>query len=896
MRSQIVQPWLTVKLKHFKRLSLGIQPFQLANQLRVAVMTGLETVRNGTSVAAHGVGRLSGRMSQAGVGAAAIAVGIVMMTAMVTYAGPEAVGLLALALLAVAGLFFVFGTLAGYVRVDSAGPFGHLERAVAKDAELAFEIAAADGSVVYANAEAARLRGRSATSIEGLLSSLPGAADAAYRLAAATTRNETRSEDVFIPSAPRTLIASEPGGRWLRVSVKPFHPPVGVSDDRRMALWTAADISVDRRRETDVTGRLAAALAHYDTMPMGVAALAADGTLVHLNSTLQRLLHLDAVPTKPLALADVLTAGSAEMVLSALAGAQAGPAHFDVDLVREDGTAVPVHVVIEPHAREVRTADHRAQNSTVRTLLVLERQTRGTTAATRLDGTDDRFQRLFNSAPFGVATIDQGGCVINANAAFQRMFPDGDQAQNSIVKRLTGNAGQDQRKAVEAAIVRALAGRVSASPLEVGSGAEAQVARQLHINPLTVGMDPREAAVIYVSDATEQKSLELKFAQSQRMEAVGKLAGGIAHDFNNVLTVIIGLSDLLLQTRRPTDNGYGDIIQIRDNARRAASMVKQLLAFSRKQTLEPAVLAVNEVLQDFAFTFKKTIGEQIDVKHLPTRDLWPIKADRTQFDQVLLNLAVNAKDAMPNGGRLRLRAKNISERESLKFGGAGMPAGEYVLIEAEDTGMGMSSDVMTKIFEPFFTTKDVGKGTGLGLSTVYGIVKQTGGFIYAVSEIGRGTTFRVFLPRHIVTAEEEAATLAAVEAKKKEVPRDLTGTGRVLLVEDEDGVRGFAVRALQRQGYEVLEAISGVEALDVMAAEGGKIDLVVSDVIMPEMDGPTMYNEMIKTYPGLKIIFMSGYPSDAFDKTLDPKASFAFLQKPVNLVQLATKVKEVLAA
>jgi two-component system, cell cycle sensor histidine kinase and response regulator CckA len=605
-----------------------------------------------------------------------------------------------------------------------------------------------------------------------------------------------------------------------------------------------------------------------------------------LNATLQRLLRLEATPVKSLPLVDILPPGIADLILGTFATGQAETSSFDVDLVREDGTATPVQLVI--NAEQPDTATGAAK----RTLLVLER----VVTASGATGTDDRFQRMFNSAPFGVATIDSTGGVINANAAFQRMFPEGTDQQRSIVKRLTSHAGQDQRSAVEAAIVRALAGRVSASPLEVGSGAEAQVARQLHINPLTVGLDAREVAVIYVADATEQKALELKFAQSQRMEAVGKLAGGIAHDFNNVLTVIIGLSDLLLQTRRPTDSGYGDIIQIRDNAQRAAGMVKQLLAFSRKQTLEPVVLAVNEVLQDFAFTFKKTIGEQVDVKHQPTRDLWPVKADRTQFDQVLLNLAVNAKDAMPGGGRLRLRAKNISERESLKFGGAGMPAGEYVLIEAEDTGMGMTQAVMTKIFEPFFTTKDVGKGTGLGLSTVYGIVKQTGGFIYAVSEVGQGTTFRVFLPRHIVTIEEEAEVAAAAEAKKKEVPRDLTGTGRVLLVEDEDGVRGFAVRALQRQGYEVLEAISGVEALEVMAEVGGKIDIVVSDVIMPEMDGPTMYNEMLKTYPGLKIIFMSGYPSDAFDKTLDPKASFAFLQKPVNLVQLATKVKEVLAS
>ncbi len=890
MRSQTVTPWLTVKLRYFKRLSRRMQSQPRANQLWSRAMQGIEQNLAGPLAAVQAASWHRGRVAQAALGAATVGLAVVILSALVAYIGPESIGLTALALLAVSGLFFVFGTLAGYVRIDAASPAGYLERAITRDAEQAFEISAADGSIVYANRSAVQLRGRSAASIEALLSAQQGSADVAYRLASAAARGESACEDIFVAALGRTsrtlgIVPNQPTmGLWLRIAVKPFHPPAGVSDDRRMALWTAVDITSDRVRETDVTGRLAAALAHYDTMPIGVAALAADGTLSHLNTTLQRMLGLDKAPHKPMPLADAVSAGAAELVIGSTQALSTEPARFDLDLVREDGTAVPIQLVIQAGR----------DGSATRTVMVLKRATVGYSSIEQAGGTDDRFQRMFNAAPFGVATIEHSGAVINANAAFQRMFPDGDDTQRSIVKRLTGNAGQDQRTAVEAAIVRALAGRVSTSPLEVGSGAEAQVARLLHINPLTVGVDPREAAVIYVADATEQKALELKFAQSQRMEAVGKLAGGIAHDFNNVLTVIIGLSDLLLQTRRPTDNGYGDIIQIRDNARRAAGMVKQLLAFSRKQTLEPVVLAVNDVLQDFAFTFKKTIGEQVDVKHVPTRDLWPVKADRTQFDQVLLNLAVNAKDAMPTGGRLRLRAKNVSERESLKFGGAGMPAGEYVLIEAEDTGMGMTPEVMTKIFEPFFTTKDVGKGTGLGLSTVYGIVKQTGGFIYAVSDVGRGTTFRVFLPRHIVTAEEEAEVAAAAEAKKKEVPRDLTGTGRVLLVEDEDGVRGFAVRALQRQGYEVLEAISGVEALEVLEAAGGKVDLVVSDVIMPEMDGPTMYNEMIKTYPGLKIIFMSGYPSDAFDKTLDPKASFAFLQKPVNLVQLATKVKEVM--
>jgi two-component system cell cycle sensor histidine kinase/response regulator CckA len=395
--------------------------------------------------------------------------------------------------------------------------------------------------------------------------------------------------------------------------------------------------------------------------------------------------------------------------------------------------------------------------------------------------------------------------------------------------------------------------------------------------------------VLYAIDATEQKALELKFAQSHKMEAVGKLAGGVAHDFNNVLTAIIGFSDLLLQTHRQTDPSYRDIMNIKSSANRAAGLVRQLLAFSRRQTLQPEVLELGEALTDLAPLVNRSLGETIELKILPGRDLWYIKADKTQLTQVIINLAVNAKDAMPEGGCLTIRTRNISERESVKLATSGMAAGEYVLIEVEDTGVGIEADVMAKIFEPFFTTKDVGKGTGLGLSTVYGIVKQTGGYIFADSEVGQGTTFRVYLPRHIVSEEEVAAQRAE---KKKEGTRDLTGSGRVLLVEDEDVVRNFAARALARQGYEVLEAGTGVEALEVMEREKGKVDIVVSDVIMPEMDGPTLLKELRKTNPGLKFIFVSGYPDDAFKKNLDDNEAYSFLPKPFTLSQLAARVKE----
>ncbi|NJM35413.1 MAG: response regulator, partial [Rhodomicrobium sp.] len=276
------------------------------------------------------------------------------------------------------------------------------------------------------------------------------------------------------------------------------------------------------------------------------------------------------------------------------------------------------------------------------------------------------------------------------------------------------------------------------------------------------------------------------------------------------------------------------------------------------------------------------------------RDLWLVKVDPTQFQQVVINLAVNARDAMPGGGELTIRTSNISERESAKLGHAPMEPGEYVLCEVSDSGTGIPPEVMDKIFEPFFSTKEVGKGTGLGLSTVYGIVKQTGGYIFAESEVGVGTTFKIYLPR---CEEATAVAESAVEKPaKKEPARDLTGSATVLLVEDEDAVRSFAARALATRGYKVLEAASGVQALDVMSEHGGDVDIVVSDVVMPEMDGPTLLKHLRKTNPQIKIIFVSGYAEEAFRNNLDESEKFTFLPKPFSLKKLAAAVKETLEA
>jgi two-component system, cell cycle sensor histidine kinase and response regulator CckA len=364
-----------------------------------------------------------------------------------------------------------------------------------------------------------------------------------------------------------------------------------------------------------------------------------------------------------------------------------------------------------------------------------------------------------------------------------------------------------------------------------------------------------------------------------------------------VLTAIIMAADLLLTNHRPSDQSFPDIMNIKQNANRAASLVRQLLAFSRRQTLRPEVLNLTDVLADLRTLLARLVGPEVKLAVEHGRDLWPVRADIGQLEQVVVNLAVNARDAMPDGGELSVRTRNVPAGESAAFGYREMPAGDYVLIEVADTGTGIPPEVIKKIFEPFFTTKEVGKGTGLGLSMVYGIIKQTGGFIFCESEPGKGATFRIFLPRHVAAAGAEPDSKPATAAlPMKEAPKDLSGSATVLLVEDEDAVRMGGMRALTSRGYTVHEASSGVEALEIFNELDGKVDIVVSDVVMPEMDGPTLLGELRKIQPDIKFVFVSGYAEEAFSKNLPADARFGFLPKPFSLKQLATIVKDMLEA
>jgi two-component system cell cycle sensor histidine kinase/response regulator CckA len=790
--------------------------------------------------------------------------------------------LAALAVLAMVGTFFLFGLAAGHIRIgETSEPSALLHDAVEQLGQ-GIEIAARDGSPVYANAAFREIVGVDSNgkprALEEAFASEPVAAECLFRLMRAAERGETHEEEFRVRGAD----ARGRSARWIRLGVRSLQKPGTAGDGS--TLWHIADITNDRAREAEAVRDLEASLAYYDTMPVGLVAAGAGGAVTHLNATLAGWIGLDpgAIRSRAITLADIFADTGEALLRTAAAQSSGQTVKLELDIVRVDGVRIPVEIVSQPT---------RPGQGAELTALVLNRASasmdNGAAAA------DVSFARFFHAAPFGIATLDGDGRILSANGAFARMFLDERKGgAKGIVDVFARSADATAREAIGNALQQVVDGRASVEPIEISSGGEPPLTRRIYMSPIAQARRQGEVAVAYVIDATEQKSLELKFAQSQKMEAVGKLAGGIAHDFNNVLTAIIGFSDLLLQTHRPTDPAYKDIMNIKQNANRAAGLVRQLLAFSRQQTLQPEMLDLGEVLTDFSALLNRALGEKVELKILNGRDLWNVKADRTQFDQVILNLAVNAGDAMPNGGRLTIRTRNVGERDSVKLASLGIEQGEYVLIEVEDTGVGMPPEVMSKIFEPFYTTKDVGKGTGLGLSTVYGIIKQTGGYVFPESEVGAGTTFRIYLPRHIPDAEEAAE---AKRAQKKELPRDLTGAGRVLLVEDEDSVRNFAGRALKRQGYEVFEASTGLEALEVVEREGDRIDIVVSDVVMPEMDGPTLLSELRGRNPSLKVIFISGYPDEVFKKSLDPNQQFAFLSKPFTLPQLAAKVKEELA-
>jgi len=502
---------------------------------------------------------------------------------------------------------------------------------------------------------------------------------------------------------------------------------------------------------------------------------------------------------------------------------------------------------------------------------------------------EDRFQKLFEEAPVGICMLNEKLMIIDTNQSLSLMLNLPRDVING--KKLITYIEDESQLLVENWLKKLFREEVADPFIEVPIKGKKEIIAQIYARKFKKDKN----IFLHFIDLTERKKLETQFAQSQKMQAVGQLAGGIAHDFNNLLTAMIGFADLLLLRHQPGDPSFSDIMQIKQNANRAANMVRQLLAFSRQQTLQSRVLNPTDILTELSHLIRRLIGVNIELNISHSSNQGNIKADQGQMEQVIINLAVNSRDAMPEGGILTIDSGSLTTYEDIKLGGEDiLPMGEWVTISVKDTGTGISSDVISRIFEPFFSTKPVGSGTGLGLATVHGIIHQTGGYISVESKIGEGTSFTLYLPHYKENAND--ILIAKTELNKaeeeKETITDLTGSSKILLVEDEDAVRIFSSRALSNKGYEVFDASGGVAALNIIKEKSMKPDLLITDVMMPEMDGTTLAKKVREIYPDMKIIFMSGYAEDKFKEHVGGNAYF--LPKPFTLKKLATKVKEVI--
>lgn len=491
----------------------------------------------------------------------------------------------------------------------------------------------------------------------------------------------------------------------------------------------------------------------------------------------------------------------------------------------------------------------------------------------------------FEDLPVPLIRFRADGTIVVANRAARELTGVSPGEPTSLADLVEG-LGRPVRDWMEDVLSERLAGGSEVARLR-RPGAEVFV--QITLRRTVDAGVPELFAIL--QDATAIKTLEAQVVQAQKMQAIGQLAGGIAHDFNNLLTAISGHCDLLMVRHDAYDPDYADLAQIQQNANRAAGLVGQLLAFSRKQTLKPQRLDLEEVLSDLTHLLNRLLGEKVVLRLEHAPDLRPVRCDRRQLEQVIMNLVVNARDAMPDGGNVRIETETLHLTEAQHRGRAVVPAGDYAVIRVKDTGTGIPPDLLDKVFEPFFTTKRTGEGTGLGLSTVYGIVKQSGGFIFVDSQLGTGTCFDLYLP---VFAGVDEADATSAPARPERIGPRRPATGVVLLVEDEAPVRTFASRALRMRGFTVVEADSAESALEALKDPRLVVDIFVTDVVMSGMDGPSWVREALKDRPGVKVVFVSGYSEEhlAMDREAIPEA--VFLSKPFSLTDLTQTVQQVL--
>lgn len=660
--------------------------------------------------------------------------------------------------------------------------------------------------------------------------------------------------------------------RWLTVTAQPVGGYAGYIH------WRVDDVTERFSAERAIREEREKLIDFTDNAPVGFFSVDENGRFIFANATFARWVGED--------LSLLLEQGTLHTYM-----ADPPQKGRPFDLVEDAGPRQVVEANMKGAAGStflaaINQAVVEEADGRVRTRAVVHDLTTERLMRTALKESEDRFQKFFEEAPLGIVLMDDQGMIADCNATFAAVLGE-------KVKQVEGTIFADwidsdeQRAEALQALAKIEKGDQMRAPVELTLKGKAQNADvQMHARRFKES----DSTVLHFIDVTQQKQLEEQFVQSQKMQAIGQLAGGVAHDFNNLLTAIIGFCDLLLLRHKPGDPSFGDIMQIKQNSNRAANLVRQLLAFSRQQTLRPRIHDVTDILTELSHLLRRLIGASVELELTHGPDLGLVKVDAGQMEQVLINLAVNARDAMSGQGQLHIETLNYSNKKAQELVAEELPPGHWTLIKVTDTGCGIPKENMQRIFEPFFTTKDVGEGTGLGLATVYGIIRQTDGFLDVQSVPDQGTTFLIYLPRATESEEEDDDD---VQSDEEDSTKDLTGTERILLVEDEDAVRTFSQRALVNKGYEVLTADDGSSALALIQAEENKhLDLLITDVVMPNMDGPTLAKHMREENADLKIIFVSGYTEDKLKDYMG--ANIYFLPKPFTLKQLAAKVKDVL--
>jgi two-component system cell cycle sensor histidine kinase/response regulator CckA len=706
-------------------------------------------------------------------------------------------------------------------------------------------------------------------SVDRIFSAAPGLAAPIFRLSKAAKGGESRRE-----SLPAMTIGTDAIPVQYEAAVSPLKGG--------RVMWRLRRITGSEQATgaTDMRGL------YVEDAPMGFFSTGADGTISYANGWLRELLGLPEA-AKNVRLDDIMRP---EFVKMLRRDRKSGvPGRADVMIRSRDGVEVPVQTIT--------TWNGKGADATGRTIVLANSQSLLEGESRMLAASASRPPRpdgdpMFDDAPFGAARLEgsslEGAIITDSNRALMGLSGGGSSPGTRFIDLFIAEEGEARLR------------EKLLDSIDKPVGLKLADEDQKHVN-VFVTLDGRgQPAVAYIIDMSEQKELEMRLAQGEKMSAIGKLAGGVAHDFNNVLTGIMLNNDHLISLHPVGDPSFDNLKKIHEFSVRAKDLVQMLLAYARQQTFRREIFEPGDFLSEFSILLGQLIDERIDFNVVHGRDLPMVKADKNQLETAIINLATNARDALlmdgGRGGKLTIKTSRATEKDAHANGFRFVEEGEYLLIEVEDTGHGIAPENLKNIFNPFFTTKPKGLGTGLGLSTVYGIIKQSEGYICPLSTVGKGTTFQIYLPALKADEIPEPEIVAPKALVTAAAPVDISGRGRILLVEDEDGVRSIAASQLKSRGYDVEEACDGEEAMEILEDNPGGFDLVVSDVVMPGMDGPTLIREAKDLLGSAKVLFMSGYAERDVAAKLGDDREVSFMPKPFTVKQLAERVKAELTA